>query len=192
MILYQMMKMWKTLIKLLCIKTTMHLQYSSQNHYQHEVLDSVKAEFMILKSLVVEELHAINLNNDTVWTEQCDQTKQLEDNSKNMWEEIATKNTIVKLSSENLNQITNSYRKANNKIIITKNQENGNCELLKDNSFMRSKDKNIFKSHVTSCNNIATFNCFAKLCNDESSNDVTEQNNQNNVIVTTPGNDATE
>ena len=49
---------------------------------------------------------------------------------------------------------------------------------------MRSKDKNIFKSHVTSSNNIATFNCFAKLYNDESSNDVTEQNNQNNVIVT--------
>ena len=54
---------------------------------------------MILKSLVVEELYAINLNIDTVWTEQCDQTKQLEDNSKNMWEEIATKNTTIKLSS---------------------------------------------------------------------------------------------
>ena len=105
---------------------------------------------MILKSLVVEELYAINLNIDTVWTEQCDQTKQLEDNSKNMWEEIATKNTTIKLLSENLNQITNS--KANNKIIITENQENGNCELLKDNSLMRSKDKNIFKSHVISSN----------------------------------------
>ena len=103
---------------------------------------------MILKSLVVEALYAINLNIDTIWTEQCDQTKRLEDNSKNMWEEIATKNTTIKLLSENLNQITNSY----NKIIITENQENGNCELLKDNSFMRSKDKNIFKSHLTSSN----------------------------------------
>ena len=39
---------------------------------------------------------------------------------------------------------------------------------------------------------LATFNCFAKLYNDESSNDVTEQNNQNNVIVTPPRKTTTE
>ena len=65
--------------------------------------------------------------------------KQLEDTSKNMQEEIAAKNTIIKVLSENLNQITNSFFKTNNKNIITKNQENGHCHLPKDNK--RSKKK---------------------------------------------------
>lgn len=35
-----------------------------------------------------------------------------------MWEEIATKNAIVKLRSENLNQIAKSFYKTNNKNIL--------------------------------------------------------------------------
>ena len=96
----------------------------------------------------MNELCAINLNLDRLWTEQGNQVKQLEDNAKNIREEIATKNTIIKLLSENLIQITNSFCKSNNKYIITKNQENGNCELSKDNSVIRSKNKILFK-HTT-------------------------------------------
>ena len=147
------------------------------------VIDNIKAEFMVSKSFVMNELCTIDLNIDRVWTEQCDKTKQLEDNFKNMWEEIATKNTIIKLLPGNLSQITNSFYKTNNKSIITKNQENGNCQLLKDNSFMRYKDKKLFKSHINSSNNIATFNRFATY-NDKISNDVTGLKNQDDVIVT--------
>lgn len=43
-------------------------------------LDSMKAGFMVLKSSAMNELYAINLNIDRVRTEQCDQTKKLEDN----------------------------------------------------------------------------------------------------------------
>ena len=136
----------------------------------------------------MNELCAINLNLDRLWTEQGNQVKQLEDNAKNIREEIATKNTIIKLLSENLIQITNSFCKSNNKYIITKNQENGNCELSKDNSVIRSKNKILFKSHNNTNNNIATFNCFATLYDDEISNGVTEPNNQNGVILTTTNN----
>ena len=62
-------------------------------------------------------------------------------------ENIAAKNTMMKLLPESLNQITNPFYKTNNKIIITSNQENGNSELPKDNSFIRSKEKNLFTSH---------------------------------------------
>ena len=107
------------------------------------VIDNIKAEFMVSKSFVMNELCTIDLNIDTLRAEQCDKTKQLKDNFKNMWEEIATKNTIIKLLPENLSQIKNSFYKTNIKSIITKNQGNGNCQLLKDNSFMRYKDKKI-------------------------------------------------
>ena len=42
-----------------------------------------------------------------------------------MWEEITTKNTIVKLRSENLNQIAKSFYKTNNNNILKRvgNQE---------------------------------------------------------------------
>ena len=48
----------------------------------------------------------------------------------------------------NLNQITKSFYKTNNKIVITKNQDNGSCELLKHNSFIRSKNK-IYLNHIS-------------------------------------------
>lgn len=63
----------------------------------------MKAEFMVLKSSAMNELYAINLNIVRVRTEQCDQTKKLEDNFKNMRKEIVTKNTTIKLLSENHN-----------------------------------------------------------------------------------------
>ena len=58
---------------------------------------------MVLKSSAMNELYAINLNIVRVRTEQCDQTKKLEDNFKNMRKEIVTKNTTIKLLSENHN-----------------------------------------------------------------------------------------
>ena len=90
-----------------------------------------------------------------------------------------------------LNQITKSFYKTNNKNVITKNQDNGNCELLKDNSFMRSKNKDFFKSHINSSNNMAAFNRFGTLCNNEINNDVNEKNKQNDVVVTAPNNTTT-
>ena len=90
-----------------------------------------------------------------------------------------------------LNQITKSFCKTNNKNVNTKNQDNGNCELLKDNSFMRFKNKDFFKSHISSSNNMAAFNRFGTLCNNEINNDVTEQNKQNDVVVTAPNNTTT-
>ena len=47
----------------------------------------------------------------------------------------------MKLLPESFHQITNSFYKTNNKIIITNNQENGNPKFPKDNSFIRSKEK---------------------------------------------------
>ena len=41
---------------------------------------------------------------------------------------------------------------------------------------MRSKNKDLFKSHINSSNNMASFNRFGTLCNNEINNDVTEQN----------------
>ena len=86
------------------------------------------------------------------------------------------------------NQITKSFYKTNNKNVITKNQDNGNCGLLKDNNFMRSRNKDLFKSHINSSNYMASFNCFGTLCNNEINHDVTEQNKQNDIVVTAPNN----
>lgn len=73
-------------------------------------------------------------------SQQCDQRKHLEGNSKNMWKEIATKNTIIKSLSETLKlEITSS--KTNSKTTIANNQENRYCELPKDSFLIRSTDK---------------------------------------------------
>ena len=55
----------------------------------------MEAEFKALKSFVMNELYATNLNIHRVRTEQSDQTKQLEDNFKNMLEEITAKNAVI-------------------------------------------------------------------------------------------------
>ena len=57
----------------------------------------------------MDELYSINVPLDRVRTEQWDQTKYIEENSNNMWDNIATKNMITKMLSENLNKITNSF-----------------------------------------------------------------------------------
>lgn len=53
------------------------------------------------------------------------------------------------------------------------------------------KDKNLFKSHINSSDNIVTFNRFSTLYNDGISNNVTEQSNQSNIIETIPNNTIT-
>ena len=83
-------------------------------------LDSMKAEFMVLKSSAMNELYAINLNIDRVRIEQCDQTKKLEDNFKNMRKEIVTKNTTIKLLSENHNRVTYFFIRVITKALLQK------------------------------------------------------------------------
>lgn len=80
----------------------------------------MKAGFMVLKSSAMNELYAINLNIDRVRTEQCDQTKKLEDNFKNMRKEIVTKNTTIKLLSENHNRVTYFFIRVITKALLQK------------------------------------------------------------------------
>lgn len=80
----------------------------------------MKAEFMVLKSSAMNELYAINLNIDRVRTEQRDQTKKLEDNFKNMRKEIVTKNTTIKLLSENHNRVTYFFIRVITKALLQK------------------------------------------------------------------------
>ena len=68
----------------------------------------------------MNELYAINLNIDRVRTEQCDQTKKLEDNFKNMRKEIVTKNTTIKLLSENHNRVTYFFVRVITKALLQK------------------------------------------------------------------------
>ena len=68
----------------------------------------------------MNELYAINLNIDRVRTEQCDQTKKLEDNFKNMRKEIVTKNTTIKLLSENHNRVTYFFIRVITKALLQK------------------------------------------------------------------------
>ena len=50
---------------------------------------------------MIDELYSINVNLDHVRTEQCDQTKYLEENKKKT-DGIATKNMIITRLSKNL------------------------------------------------------------------------------------------
>ena len=45
----------------------------------------------------MDELYSINVHLDRVRTEQSDQTKYLEENNKNMWDDIAAKNMIIEM-----------------------------------------------------------------------------------------------
>lgn len=79
-------------------------------------------------------------------SQECDQRKQLEGSSKNMWKEIAIKNPMIKSLSENLLQnllqkLQIIFYKTNSRTIIAKNQENVYCELPKDSFFIRSTVK---------------------------------------------------
>ena len=106
-----------------------------------------------------------------------------------MWEEIATKNIIIKFLSENFNQNTNSSYNNKNKDIVTKIQENKNWETPKDSSFKRPIDSinkrfNESLNNTVNSNGIVSQNRFATLYNDESNNDTNEQSNENDVIIT--------
>ena len=68
----------------------------------------------------MDELYSIDVNLDHVRTEQCDQTKYLEENNKNMWNDIATRNMIIKMLSENLNKTTNSFYNSNDSDLFNK------------------------------------------------------------------------
>ena len=48
----------------------------------------------------MDELYSVNVNLDRVRTEQCGQTKYLEKSNKNMRDDIATKNMIIKTLSK--------------------------------------------------------------------------------------------
>ena len=74
-----------------------------------ENITDLKAEFLALKSFVMDELYSINVNIDHSQTEQCDYTKHLEEYNKNMWDDIATKIMIIKMLSQSFNKITNSF-----------------------------------------------------------------------------------
>ena len=72
----------------------------------------------------MDKLYSINVTLDHVWTDQCDQTKYSKENSKNMWDDIATKNMITKMLSENLNKITNSFYTWNESDLSAKHHQN--------------------------------------------------------------------
>ena len=160
---------------------------TDQDNLQDDIFN-LKAEFLALKSFVMDELYGIKLSIDRVRTEQCDQTKYLEENTKNLWEEIATKNIIIEFLSENFNQNTNSSYNNKNKDIVTEIQENKNCEPPKDSSFKRPIDsinKRFNESlNTVNSNSIVSQNRFATLYNDESNTDTNEQSNENDVITT--------
>lgn len=74
-----------------------------------ENMTDLKAEFLALKSFVMDELYTINVNLDHSQTEQCDHTEHLEEYNKNMRNVIATKIMIIKMLSESFNKITNFF-----------------------------------------------------------------------------------
>ena len=78
----------------------------------------------MMKSFVMDELYSINVNLGCAWTEQCDQTKYLEENNKNTCDDIAIKNMIIKMLSENLYKITNSFYNSNDSVFFIKRQQN--------------------------------------------------------------------
>ena len=69
---------------------------------------------------MIDELYSLNVNLDRVRTEQFNQTKYLEENNKNMWNDIATKNITIEVLSENLHKITNSFYNSNDSDLLTK------------------------------------------------------------------------
>ena len=67
----------------------------------------IKAELLALKSLVTEELYSLSQNLDRI---QYDQSKIVE-KDENLREEISSKDLIIKMLSESLSQVTNSFNK---------------------------------------------------------------------------------
>ena len=127
-------------------------------------------------------MHSINVNLDRVRTEQCDQTKCLEKNNKNMWDDIATKNMIIKMLSKKLNKITNSFYNSNDSDLLTKRQQNLSFVYPKGYNSKNSKSNsdNGFNHPMTQINSdtITLPNRFSPLQNYELSKSK-DDNNKN-------------
>ena len=72
----------------------------------------IKAELLDLESLVIEELYSLSRNMDRIRAK-YDQSKILQKNE-NFRIKISSKDLIIKMLSESLSQITNSFNKSNN------------------------------------------------------------------------------
>ena len=77
-----------------------------------ESILNINAELMAIKSFVMDELYGFNKTLERVRTEQCDQTKLIEE-MKNLSNENHTKTLIIKTLSENLNTITKQQNVVN-------------------------------------------------------------------------------
>ena len=114
----------------------------------------LKAEFLVFKYFVMNELYSINVNLDRVRTEQCYQTKYFEENNKNIWDDIATKNIIITMLSENLNKIINSFYNSNGSDLLTTRRQNPTFIYPKGNNSKNSKSTsdNAFNRPLTQIN----------------------------------------
>ena len=86
-----------------------------------ESILNINAELMAIKSFVMDELYSFNKTLDRVRTEQCDQTKLIEE-MKNLSNENHTKTLIIKTLSENLNTITKQQNVVNKNLNSNTNQ----------------------------------------------------------------------
>ena len=86
-----------------------------------ESILNINAELMAIKSFVMDELYSFNKTLDRVRTEQCDQTKLIEE-MKNLSNENHTKSLIIKTLSENLNTITKQQNVVNKNLNSNTNQ----------------------------------------------------------------------
>ena len=119
---------------------------------------------------MIDELYSINVNLDHVRTEQCDQTKYLEENKKKT-DDIATKSMIIKRLSKNSIKITNSFHNSNDSDLLTKRQQNLSFVYSKGDNFESSKSTtdNAFNRPIVQINSdtITSPNRFSQLQNYE-------------------------
>ena len=90
------------------VKNSQHNLPTNEIHetvFLKESIFNINAEIMAIKSFVMDELYSFNKTLDRVRTEQCDQTKLIQE-MKNLSNENHTKTLIIKTLSENLNTVT--------------------------------------------------------------------------------------
>ena len=99
-----------------------------------------------------------------------------------MWDDIATKNMIIKMLSENLNKVKNSFYNSNDSGLLTKRQQNLSFVYPKGNNSKNSKptSDNAFNHPMTQINSdtITSPNRFSLLQNYELSKSK-DDNNEN-------------
>ena len=104
---------------------------SDESAFLKESILNINAELMAIKSFVMDELYGFNKTLDRVRTEQCDQTKLIEE-IKNLSNENHTKTLIIKTLSENLNTVTKQQNVINNNknsnIHQSRNSENSDFQ----------------------------------------------------------------